>query len=64
MNQYQVADKNHISVDHNLPEIVNMDSYMENPPQLSDVIIDNVLRCGHKMLVSGSTKAGKTYLLM
>lgn len=37
---------------------------LEHPPVLPEQLIEGVLRCGHKMLISGSSKAGKSYLLM
>lgn len=37
---------------------------LASPPVLPEQLIEGVLRCGHKMLISGSSKAGKSYLLM
>lgn len=34
------------------------------PKPLAPELIEGVLRCGHKMLISGSSKAGKSFLLM
>lgn len=34
------------------------------PKPLAPELISGVLRCGHKMLISGSSKAGKSFLLM
>ena len=47
-----------------LPDIEAADSFIDNPPPLADEIIGGVLRKGHKMLLSGPSKAGKSYLLM
>ena len=48
-----------------LPEIDTFDtSMLEYPPSLAPELISGVLRCGHKMLISGSSKAGKSFLLM
>ena len=47
-----------------LPGLVSLDDYKDNPPKLPDELIKGVLRCGHKMLISGSSKAGKSFLLM
>ena len=47
-----------------LPGLVSLDEYKDNPPKLPDELIKGVLRCGHKMLISGSSKAGKSFLLM
>lgn len=47
-----------------LPDLVSLDSYKNNLPVLPEELIKGVLRCGHKMLISGSSKAGKSFLLM
>ncbi|MFA7120732.1 MAG: AAA family ATPase [Bacilli bacterium] len=47
-----------------LPEVENLEDYFYNPPPLSDSLIGGVLRQGHKMLLSGPSKAGKSFLLM
>ena len=47
-----------------LPDIEAADDFIANPPPLAEPIIDGVLRRRHKMLVSGPSKAGKSYLLM
>ena len=47
-----------------LPGMVALAEYKDNPPQLPDELIKGILRCGHKMLISGSSKAGKSFLLM
>lgn len=48
-----------------LPDVESFDiSILKNPPKLADELIKGVLRCGHKMLISGSSKAGKSFLLM
>lgn len=46
-----------------LPEIVTL-SQFKDPPKLPDELIKGILRCGHKMLISGSSKAGKSFLLI
>lgn len=46
-----------------LPPLVSLSEYAE-APKLPDELISGVLRCGHKMLISGSSKAGKSFLLM
>lgn len=50
--------------DYGLPEPVSMLGAWKNPPQLAPVLIDGVLRQGHKMIISGPSKAGKSYLLI
>ena len=52
------------AVTNNLPEPVNLVAYRDNPPELPAELIEGILRCGHKMLISGSSKAGKSFLLM
>ena len=47
-----------------LPDLVTLDSYRNNLPELPTELIQGILRCGHKMLISGSSKAGKSFLLM
>ena len=48
-----------------LPELTILSKeLLASPPVLPEQLIDGVLRCGHKMLISGSSKAGKSYLLM
>ena len=47
-----------------LPDMVSLDSFKDKPPKLPDELIKGVLRCGHKMLISGSSKAGKSFALM
>lgn len=46
-----------------LPEIVDYASLDELPP-LSPELIGGVLRKGHKMLIAGPSKAGKSFLLI
>lgn len=47
-----------------LPDVVSLDTYKNNPPPLPLELIYGILRVGHKMLISGSSKAGKSFLLM
>lgn len=47
-----------------LPEVECLDQVWDNLPELADCLIDGVLRQGHKMLVSGPSKAGKSFLLL
>ena len=51
-------------VSDELPGIVMLNEIENDPPKLPDELIKGVLRCGHKMLISGSSKAGKSFLLM
>jgi len=47
-----------------LPQLTYLSAVLKNPPKLPEELIGGVLRCGHKMLISGSSKAGKSFLLM
>ena len=47
-----------------LPLVISLDNYKDHVPKLSDELIQSVLRVGHKMLISGPSKAGKSFLLM
>ena len=51
-------------VSDELPGLVALSEYKDNQPELLPELIKGVLRCGHKMLISGSSKAGKSFLLM
>jgi RecA-family ATPase len=48
----------------NLPEFTNMSEIWDNMPPVNEELIKGVLRVGHKMLLSGSSKAGKSFLLL
>ena len=47
-----------------LPGMEALDAYKDAPPELPEELIAGILRRGHKMLISGSSKAGKSFLLM
>lgn len=61
---WQEWEEHIVSVNDDLPDFQNLADVWNNMPPLSDSIIDGVLRMGHKMLVTGPSKAGKSYLLM
>lgn len=50
--------------DDNLPEIEPVSKFWDNLPPLAPPLIDGILRRGHKMLLSGPSKAGKSFLLL
>lgn len=52
------------SVNDDLPDTENMSDAWDDLPVLSPPLIDGVLRQGHKMLVAGPSKAGKSYALI
>lgn len=51
-------------VNDDLPEPENMGAVWDNLPELSPPLIEGVLRQGHKMLLAGPSKAGKSYALI
>ena len=52
------------SVNDDLPEPENIGSLWNHMPDLSPVLVDGVLRMGHKLLLAGPSKAGKSFLLI
>lgn len=51
-------------INDDLPEPESMAGVWDNIPDLSPPLIDGVLRQGHKMLLAGPSKAGKSYALI
>lgn len=51
-------------VQDELPDFVSFADYVGNPPPLAEPLIEGIIRRGHKMLISGPSKAGKSYLLI
>ncbi len=51
-------------INDDLPELEGLASVWDNMPELSPPLIHGVLRQGHKMLVAGPSKAGKSFLLI
>lgn len=51
-------------VNDDLPEPESMADTWDNLPDLAPPLIDNVLRQGHKMLLAGPSKAGKSFALI
>lgn len=51
-------------IDDDLPDMVSLGDFDNNLPTLPEELIKGILRRGHKMLISGSSKAGKSFLLM
>lgn len=47
-----------------LPDDVSLSSVWNNLPPLRDALIPGLLRTGHKMLLAGPSKAGKSFLLI
>ena len=51
-------------INDNLPEPESLESVWDDLPELSPPLIDGVLRQGHKMLIAGPSKAGKSFALI
>ena len=47
-----------------LPDMETLSAYKDAAPALPEELIGGIRRRGHKMLISGSSKAGKSFLLM
>lgn len=52
------------SVNDELPDAESLSSVWDDMPELAPTLIDSVLRQGHKMLIAGPSKAGKSFLLI
>lgn len=52
------------SINDDLPDPESLQDVWERLPELSPPLIDGVLRQGHKMLLAGPSKAGKSFALI
>lgn len=52
------------SMTDDLPDPEGLESVWNNMPELAPPLIDGILRQGHKMLIAGPSKAGKSYALI
>lgn len=50
------------SINDDLPDPESLEDVWDNLPELAPCLIDGVLRQGHKMLIAGPSKAGKSFL--
>lgn len=50
--------------DEELPEIVSYADIIDNPPPLKEELIQSILRRGHKMIIAGASKSGKSFTLI
>ncbi|QLY39391.1 AAA family ATPase [Hujiaoplasma nucleasis] len=50
--------------DDRLPSPILFDELLANPPRLPEEVIEGVVRKGQKMMISGASKSGKSFLLM
>ena len=48
----------------NLPDDVTLEDAFKDLPPLKPEVIEGILRVGHKLLISGPSKAGKSFILM
>lgn len=51
-------------INDDLPDLEPLSNVWDNLPELSQPLISNVLRQGHKMLIAGPSKAGKSFALI
>ena len=51
-------------INDDLPDPESLEAEWDNLPELSNPLIDGVLRQGHKMLIAGPSKAGKSFALI
>lgn len=51
-------------VNDDLPDLESLSNFWDNLPPLAPCLIEGVLRQGHKMLVAGPSKAGKSFALI
>jgi RecA-family ATPase len=49
-------------VDDHLPDVSNLESMWDHMPDKPEPLIDGVLRRTHKMLITGASKTGKSFL--
>jgi len=52
------------AVNDDLPDVEDLASEWDNMPELAPALIEGVLREGHKMLIAGPSKAGKSFDLI
>lgn len=50
------------SINDDLPDPESLEQVWDNLPELAPCLIDGILRQGHKMLIAGPSKAGKSFL--
>ena len=50
--------------DDGLPRIISVTEFLGNASKLPEEVIEGVVRQGHKMMISGASKSGKSLLLI
>ncbi len=58
---YEAWKEYYEGLNDSLPDVESAEDWFNDPPELSPCLINNVLRQGDKMLVSGPSKAGKSF---
>jgi hypothetical protein len=48
--------------DDGLPRIISSAELLANLPPLPEEIVEGVVRQGHKMMISGASKSGKSFV--
>lgn len=51
-------------INDDLPDPESLDDFWDNLPELAPPLINGILRQGHKLLLAGPSKAGKSYALI
>jgi RecA-family ATPase len=68
MNKIEALEADDLDVEEldseGLPELIDVGTYMNSLPKLPPELIEGVVRVGHKMMISGASKSGKSFLLM
>ena len=64
MYHFQPDQREAVGAADKLPGMATLSEFQACSPALPEELIAGILRRGHKMLVSGSSKAGKSFLLM
>lgn len=47
-----------------LARIISVAEFLDNPSKLPEEVIESIVRQGHKMMISGASKSGKSFLLI
>lgn len=65
MNKYKTNYNSWVDdEDDGLPRPISTDVLLANLPELPEEVIEGIVRQGHKMMISGASKSGKSFLLI
>lgn len=64
MNKFKTNNAWSDDEDDDLSNEISVAEGLANLPKLPEELIEGIVRVGHKMLISGASKAGKSFLLM